>query len=605
MGVLWISLSTYWGLSSVQAALNVVISVLSTIGIWAHSRYWWQQQSSKILGGKSDIPLLALWNPSGPGEGIDLMSLPPKDIFSKDNWRTLLQLVLVTTVTFASMFSGPIAQVSLRNTLTIQPSELQVAPSSKGAGFFGNILQADVLWNETIQSLDEAEFPYTQLLDFLPPSTAAWTYVPSEWDPTWRLVCDETPETYLQNVTASGNATFYDPVDAFPAYRDTFDPSWLDKTKYRKQADFTSWANYSNPVPMTDVLFFTLIQSDPTVDGQMLKNEAMLQISVSVLHARSFRILGDDHTEAGATSWMPVGPVGNASFTRLDCNITRKAEVQDPNAIPWVWTNDTYSITQSYEMYWTNTLEEASARGMTISTPSPTDLLRFYQAYMATMNTLHSAEVPQMVSVWMDTVQLSTIFLVVIIAATGLTLWLTGCYLWFWTRNKSKLEDAFVPSSKLEWMIHAAKAAKAEENLAAENRALEDKNCLFRAQFGITRPTFKSPEQRDRTPSFARVSINSMIKTAHVQNDGDFSQNIPQIRVPSPSHHGPTEFGQLSKSMHLSPADACASSDVITLASVDVVTLVSNDAATDSAREPSVRSSEEINTIETRGRQTD
>lgn len=586
MSVLWINLSTRWGLSSVQAALNVVISVLSTIGIWAHSRYWWQQESSKILRGKSDIPLLALWNPSGPGEGIDLMSLPPKDTFSKKNWRTLCQLVLVTAVTFTSMFSGPIAQVSLRNTLTVQSSELQVALSTKGAGAHGNILQADVLWNETIQSFDEAAFPYTQLLDYLPPSTASWTYVPSEWDPTWKLACDETPETYLQNVSATGNSTFYDPINAFPAYRNTFDRSWFDKTKYRVQADFTSWANYSDPLPIKDVLFFVLIQSDPTIDNQMQRNEGTLQISISVLHARSFDIISVDKTEAGATTWKPVGPVGSASFTRLECNITRKTEVHDPNAIPWVWTNDTYSITQSYEMYWTNSLEESGARGMTITTPTAKDLLRFYQAYMATMTTLHSSGEIQRVSVWMDTVQLSTIFLVVAAAATGLTLWLTGCYLWFWIRNRSKLEDVFVPSSKLEWMIHAAKAAKDEKASAQKNDNVRDKDCLFSANFGIKRSPFNGAEHHDRHPSFARVSINSIIEASQTQNGGAFSKGAPQIRIPSPSHLSVRDSGQLSRESRSVLRDVKDSTAV--------VTIVSDNDAMDSSQEGSFDSREEM-----------
>ena len=79
------------------------------------------------------------------------------------------------------------------------------------------------------------------------------------------------PETVLQNVTALGNYTLYDPVNVFSVYRDTYDSAWLDTSKHRIQADFTSWTTLNGEInpPFTDVLFLILIEPDPQKYGRM------------------------------------------------------------------------------------------------------------------------------------------------------------------------------------------------------------------------------------------------------------------------------------------------------------------------------------------------
>lgn len=509
MTIAWISLSTRWSLSSVQAALNVVISVLSTVGIWSLSRFWWQHGSSKILRGNSNVPLSALLSISGPGEGWDVVTVLRKRVFAKENWRLLFQLVIMIAVTAASMLSGPIAKVSLRTSSTMQPSKLEVLQTVKGGGATGNIELANGLWNDTLQSLDQAKFPFNQMLDYLPPSTVTWTYIANEWDPTWSMECSYTPETILHNLTANGNYTFYDPIDAFPGFRETYDQSWLDTSEYRVQADFNSWNNFSNSeYPFSDALFFILIESDPEKGNRMNTNNATLQISLSVLHAVNFSALNyGDATQAGATIWQPIGPVGNASFTRAECNITRKPEVLDEKAIPWLWTNDTYSITAAYSSYWGFQIEEIDSKKIVVPTPTAQELLRFYQAYIVTMNTLNTIDPSlRQVSIWMDTVQLSVAFLAVVVILTALTLWITGRYFWFLKKHNSELEEVYVPDGRTEWMIHAAKASRDEEEGASQEEKLKDRDYLRTASFGYIEASSKSSDPGGvRRPSLARV----------------------------------------------------------------------------------------------------
>ncbi|KAI0114266.1 hypothetical protein F4776DRAFT_330743 [Hypoxylon sp. NC0597] len=384
------------------------------------------------------------------------------------------------------MFAGPISKSSLRTIPQASLDNLEVLYATKGDGFSANKLLANVLWNDTIQSLNRANFPTDQLLDYLPPWSAPWIYKAREWDPTWRMICNNTPETILYNVEAYGNYTFYDPVNAFPAYRETYNPSWFDLSRYRMQADFNSWQIVTDEIPFKEALFFILFQSDPKVNDRMYANNETLQISLSVLHVRGFKVTNFSDTGQGAvTRWEPIGPVQNATFSRTECNITRKEIVKDENAIPWIWTNDTYSITMSYQQYYMYSLETAASKGLVVETPTPKDLLRFYQVYMASVNTINSTPTLREVSVWRDMVQLSVALLVAIIVLAMVTIWLGIRYFIFVRRHGPKLEEACIPDGKIEWMVHAARlsAIRSDEEMT-KGKKPKDRDHFCSASFG-------------------------------------------------------------------------------------------------------------------------
>lgn len=141
MPITWISISTRWSITSVQATLNVFISVLGTIGIWTFSRYWWQRGSLYVLRGKADVPLSALLNLAGPGEGYDAVR---RRVFAKASRRLLVQLLVVLVATLACMFAGPIPKISLKSMQTAQVQKVEVLQTTKGNGFIGNRLDANV-----------------------------------------------------------------------------------------------------------------------------------------------------------------------------------------------------------------------------------------------------------------------------------------------------------------------------------------------------------------------------------------------------------------------------------------------------------------------------
>lgn len=519
MTIAWINLSIRWDQSHVQAALNVIISVLNTVGIWAFSRFWWQRETNSVLRGTSDIPLSALFTLSNPGEGWDAAAMLRERLLSRANWGLLIQLVVVITVTLTSTFSGPIADASLRSTPTKQMSVLEVLQVTKGDGPTANLLTANLLWNQTIDSLNVAKFPHTFLLDYLPISNATWIYEEQEWDPTWTMACEYTNETLLHNVVASGNVTLMDPINAFPVFGDTFDESWFN-TDYRIQNDYVGWAIPGQDNPFKDHLFAVLIQSDPEKDRRMYTNSETMHISISVLHAKDFTasdfVDQGDQGDGGKETWKPTGPVGNASFARVECNITRKAKIMDDGAIPWVWTNDTYSITKSFTDFWFYNLEEVDTRNGSVATPTPENLLRFYQAYM-------------------ETVQISLVFLAVVIILTTLTLLQTYRYLFFLGRHKQRLEQIYVPDGKIGWMVHAAKtAAHADVEEANGRKRASDRHYFRKATFGFDDPRDGDHDNSMQRPPLARVShVRTIVRTSRSGTQGSRPGDMLQQRRPT------------------------------------------------------------------------
>jgi hypothetical protein len=397
----------------------------------------------------------------------------------------------------------------LKNGLTVTQKQLQVLPAVRGGGYFGNALFEEVLWNDTAHSLNSAGFPDNQLLDFLPPVTIPpWIYVASEWDPTWNIACTYSDNVILSNVTGSGSHDFYHPIDAFSSYRESYDATWLNTSKYRVTSDFDSFAIWTLPKQLQDAIFVTLIQSDPEIDDRMHYNNETLELSISLLHASDFKVSFDDTGGVvGGQNWKPTGPIGRASYSRADCTITRKALVLNPEQVPWPWTNDTGSIAKAFTTYYMAPFFGQAVKKQELVLPSSRDLLQFYQIYMASVNTLQSNVAPRTLSVKVQTVELSVVFLVILIILTLMTAWSSIRYAIFLKRNKTQLEELYLPDGRIEWMIHAVKTSEAGIDLeSSTNWKRKDSEHFCTAVIGANlRPGETSFDVGIQVPRLARV----------------------------------------------------------------------------------------------------
>jgi hypothetical protein len=457
MTVAWIVLSTRWDFANVQATINVIINIIGTIGIWAFSRFWWQHGSSKIIK-RDKVPLSRLYNPSNPGDALDIIMLAKKRVFSWRHFPLLAQSFVIMALAIAMALNGPIARYALRTGQIVQQRNIEGLRAVRGGGPAGNRVSAQVIWNDTIQSLEEAGYPENQFMDFLPPTTVPWVYREGEWDPTWQGTCNGTDEQPL-NVTADPNYTFSDAIDMLPAFRDTVDPSLLNTSIYRRSVDWCGWIDWSLAEPVKDVFFFVLLSSEPTVDNQLNLNQNPLFISISAIRIHSAAVIAGERTFADEPTWILNGTVGNASYTRVECTFARKQQVDNESLIPWPWTNDTASIATGYGDYYRQYVGVKSANDVPIPLPSSNELLRYYQVYVAVMSTGIVTPMIKTLSLNFATVALSLTFLAFMLLFTILILVGTIRYTVFCHQNKKELEEISVPDAKIDWMVHVSKAS--------------------------------------------------------------------------------------------------------------------------------------------------
>lgn len=421
-----------------------------------------------------------LFTPSSPGDAFDVVMLLGKHVFEWRHFPLLTQLVVISLLTAVMTLAGPIARFALRSGQMVRQTDLHGLNAVRGAGPLGNRVSAQVIWNDTIQSLDRAGFPRNQLMDFLPSTTDPWVYRAEEWQPTWEATCTDSEEKPL-NLTGNVDYTMTDALDALPEFRATVNPLLLDSSLYRATVDWCGWLDWSLAKPIKDFVMFVMLQSDPVVDDQMDKNQNPLTVSISAIRIHDADMVANYGGFSGRAGWRINGTIGNASYTRVECTFTRKTHVDNELMVPWPWTNDTASIAMGFADYYRQYVGVKSANDAPIPLPSSDDLLRFYQVYIAVMSTGIVTPAVKVLSLTYETVELSSVFLAFMLLFTLLIVVGTIRYTLFYHRNKKQLEELFVPDAKLDWMVHVSKVG---ENLTEAEIGMPNRDHFQSATFG-------------------------------------------------------------------------------------------------------------------------
>lgn len=102
---------------------------------------------------------------------------------------------MVVILAVSDLFSGPIARYSSR--LGSIVGEATVAGALANPGH-DSIAGDNVQWDQSISSLDRANFPYDQLLDFLPDPSQMWVYDQTQWNSSWSASCAPVPLTPIR-----------------------------------------------------------------------------------------------------------------------------------------------------------------------------------------------------------------------------------------------------------------------------------------------------------------------------------------------------------------------------------------------------------------------
>jgi hypothetical protein len=445
MAGFWIVLSTRWKLEDLQAALNVIISVLSALGIFAFARFCWQTSTIQVARNRT-VPVSSLLSITTLADVLDAAQLLKFRILGSKFRRIFMQCVVVMVLSASAILSGPIARYSSQRGHRIS----QVGVAGRIAVTFDNsILNANVAWNETQKSLDRAGFPNDQLLDWLPDPSIPWKYVPDEWNSTWSADCHYTALTPIE-LAATGNHTEVNgSVSLFQEI-----PGLYDIFPQRFRAKHAIWYQYGGFYTSSDQWKDTLgfmVSTLYPIAAEASGDEPATRMSVSIAVFHLHDAPGVDLN--GNVGGFGAGKIPQSTYARTDCELKRpKKFAQDVySAYP-----NTYSPGRVPEAFLTNynarfVRESISDERIFIS--SPEELFRFYQVYMITKDTQHGLPVTRTMSVELSTIELSTIFLTIILFIAIVIA--AALFRYFLFALHYHTDVKLTPESKLDWLLRS------------------------------------------------------------------------------------------------------------------------------------------------------
>jgi hypothetical protein len=445
MAGFWVVLSMTWKLEDLQAALNVIISVLSALGIFAFARFCWQRSTTQVAR-NGTVPVSGLLSITTLADVLDAAQLLKGRLLSSEFRRIFMQCIVVLLLSASTILSGPIARYSSQRGHRI--SQVEVA-GRIAVTFDNSILNANVAWNETQVSLDRAGFPNDQLLDWLPDPSIRWKYVPSEWNSTWSAECHYTTLTPIE-LTATGNHTEVN--GSISLFQEI--PGLYDVFPERFRARHAIWYQYGGFYTSSDQWKDTLgfmVSTLYPIAAEASGDEAVTQMSVSIAVFHLHDAPGVDlNSNAGN---FGAGKIPQSTYARTDCELRRPEKVAHDvySAYP-----DTYSPGRVPEAFLTNynaRFVRESISDDPIFIPSPQELFRFYQVYMITKDTQHGLPVTRTVSVELPTIELSTIFLAVMLLIAIIIVAVLSRFFLFILRYHSDFK--LTPESKLDWLLRS------------------------------------------------------------------------------------------------------------------------------------------------------
>jgi hypothetical protein len=441
----WISLPARWELQDVQAAINVIITVLSTLGVFVFVRFCWRRAAKRITRDE-DVPLPALLSLNTLGEALDVAFLLKEKLLTSRYISILAQCVIVVCLSSTALLAGIVTRYSSRRGEII--SQLDVAGSlvTRQHNGMGN---ANVEWNLTYDRLNQAEFPNDQLLDFLPDNLVDWTYDASQWNNTWSFECEQSPQRTLK-MHASGNCTKMSSelpeLELITDY-DTWDGSWHSHGGF-----------YNNGDNWKDILMFIYSWKGWNHEEACDTNRAMT-ISLKSLHMHN---VPKQQNETSSCNFGE-GNISEAGYTAIRCELRRQQTVPDPCHVAFPDVFDNAAVPYAYSDYYQARFTQESTSDSPISVITPAQLIRFYQVYTVVKDLQYRQPVARQLSVNIRVVQLSIVSLTIVLFIALLIILGLLQYMLFVARHRDIIQNT--PQSKLDWML---------QSIQTEDRPLND-----------------------------------------------------------------------------------------------------------------------------------
>jgi hypothetical protein len=434
--VYWASLPRTWELEDVQAVLNVIITTLGGITIYVFTRSCWLI-SGRLAAKGIAVPVPSLLSVNTPGEAIDALKILRSHVLR--HWRILSQCVVVIALSLLTVLSGPIAKYSTKMTEVTIKTEVN---GNLALALHNSMADSQVVWNLTQESLDYAEFPTDQLLDYLPDTTSPWIYRPEEWNNTWSMACDATESTPV-DLTLAANCTSFESKFA-PSLPQIFPQAYFGEEFYYNFGDY-----YLNNTYVQDLLVFMYAANYSDYE-ESTGTWRTIGLSMGALHVHGM----PKNDSAWTMCRFGEGDVERASYTRIDCRVKRDRGTFGAaffGAYPD--SGDTGNIPDSFVGNFFPQFKQEAIEDMEISTVTPRQLQRFYQVYMITKDTQSRLPVRRLMSVKVVAVQLSTVFIAVF-ALLALFDCLGGAIYGLWLLREREAPES-VPQSKLDWLLQS------------------------------------------------------------------------------------------------------------------------------------------------------
>jgi hypothetical protein len=447
MAHFWFILSLKWPLEDVQAALNVLISVFSAIGIFTFARFCWQSATLHLTK-QRDVPVASLLSLTSPGEAFQVLwFLNFRSLSAKKYRRILFQSLIIFGLSVAAILSGPIARYASRQGHTVIPVEMH---GSLATTTWESMVEADVAWNRTKNTLADAGFPSDQLLDFLPDISQPWVYREDEWNNTWHAQCQFDPLTPI-SLSATGNYSDGSWFTEIPGLYDIVPLRFIDL-----QAEWTSnLGAASQGDRYTDVLMFFVTTIQPK-EGIHFAEDISMGLLISAIHLHDAPMAPLD-----SNGTFGKGPIGKSSYTRAICDLERSAatinatNIAYPNLI-LPFYDDTFS--QAIEEHYHAPFFYQAVNNLPLWVPTGEDMFRFYQAYLISKDTQDYCPVKRIISTQVPTVELSSVFLAVVILIGFLIVAGLIHHSFFLLRYRSAISQ--MPESKLDWLLQSLREAE-------------------------------------------------------------------------------------------------------------------------------------------------
>ena len=519
MAHFWFILSLRWPLEDVQAVLNVLISVLSAIGIFTFARFCWQSATLHLTK-QRNVPVASLLSLTSPGEAFQVLwFLNFKSLRAKKYRRILFQSLIIFGLSVSAVLSGPIARFASRQGHTVMPVEMH---GSLATTTWESMVEADVAWNRTKNTLEAAGFPMDQLLDFLPDMSQPWVYREDEWNNTWRAQCTFDPLTPIA-LNATGNYSHRSWFTEIPGLYEIVPLRFLDLPGAWSSAMGTA----SKGDLYTDVLMFfvTTIQRK---EGIHFAEDISMELLISAIHLHDAPMAPFD-----SNGTFGIGPIGKSSYTRAICDLERSAatinatNIAYPNLI-LPYYDDTFS--QAIEEHYHATFFYQAINNLPLWVPTGEDMFRFYQAYLISKDTQDYRPVTRIISARVPTVELSSVFLAVVILIGFLILTGLIYHSFFLLRYRSAISQ--MPESKLDWLLQSLREAERINGVAETSGERRRSSTTPKP-----RTTFDSASYRwqDRWHEDGRKTVGKVVLEEEVEMESPSHtfQQSPTSRPPS------------------------------------------------------------------------